>query len=140
MHAHWPSRVLLFATPWTVTHQAPLSIEFYRQEYWSGLPLPTPGDLPDPGIKSMSLAFPALVFTTVPPRKSRAFNSTGHLTQNSWLQSFQILSLTPAHHLPCLHMVVLKNVVPRPEASASPGNLQTPSLHPIAKSGTGLSN
>ena len=41
----------LFATPWTVAHQAPPSIEFSRQEYWSGVPLPSPGDLPDPGIK-----------------------------------------------------------------------------------------
>ena len=39
------------ATPWTVAHQAPLSMEFSRQEYWSGLPCPSPGDLPDPGIK-----------------------------------------------------------------------------------------
>ena len=44
------SRVRLFATPWTVAHQAPLSVEFSRQEYWSGLQFPFPGDLPDPGI------------------------------------------------------------------------------------------
>ena len=41
------SHVQLFATPWTVTHQAPLSMGFHRQEYWSGLPFPTPGDLPN---------------------------------------------------------------------------------------------
>ena len=52
--------VRLFATPWTVTHQAPLSMGFSRQEYWSGLPCPIPGDLPDPGIKSMPLMSPAL--------------------------------------------------------------------------------
>ena len=40
-----------FVTPWTVPSQAPLSMEFSRQEYWSGLPFPTPGDLPDPGIE-----------------------------------------------------------------------------------------
>ena len=45
------SCVWLFATPWTVAHQAPLSIEFSRQEYWSRLPLPTPGDLLDPGVE-----------------------------------------------------------------------------------------
>ena len=44
------SRVCLFAIPWTVAHQAPLSMGFSRQEYWSGLPCPPPGDLPDPGI------------------------------------------------------------------------------------------
>ena len=42
------SHVRLFETPWTGTHQAPLSMEFSRQEYWSGLPFPSPGDLPDP--------------------------------------------------------------------------------------------
>jgi len=45
------SRVWLFVTPWTIAYQAPLSMGFSRQEYWSGLPLPSPGDLPDPGIK-----------------------------------------------------------------------------------------
>ena len=45
------SHVLLFAAPWTVTHQAPLSMEFSRQEYWSGLPFHTPQDLPDTGIE-----------------------------------------------------------------------------------------
>ena len=45
------SRVQLFATPWTVAHQAPLSMGFSRQEYWSGLPLPSPEDLPNPGIE-----------------------------------------------------------------------------------------
>ena len=50
------SRVQLFATPWTVAYQAPQSIGFSRQEYWSGLPFPSPGDLPDPGIKPRSPA------------------------------------------------------------------------------------
>ena len=54
------SSVQLFATPWTVAHQAPLSMEFSRQEYWSELPFPPPGDLPDPGIKPMSLVPPTL--------------------------------------------------------------------------------
>ena len=47
----WLSRVRLFATPWTVAYQAPSSMEFSRSESWSGLPFPSPGDLPDPGIK-----------------------------------------------------------------------------------------
>ena len=53
-------------SPWTVARQAPLSMEFCRQEYWSGLPFPPPGDLPDPGIKSASPVSPTLaggVFT-----------------------------------------------------------------------------
>ena len=45
------SRVPLFATPWTVARQAPLSVGFSRQEYWSGLPFPSPGDLPNAGIE-----------------------------------------------------------------------------------------
>ena len=54
------SRVELSATPWTVAHQVLLSMEFSRQEYWSGLPLPlpTPGDLHDPGIEPTSLVSP----------------------------------------------------------------------------------
>ena len=54
------SGVQLFATPWLVAHQAPLSFGFSRQEHWSGLPFPAPGDLPDPGIKPTSLVSPAL--------------------------------------------------------------------------------
>ena len=61
-----------FATPWTVAYQALLSMGFPRQEYLSGLLFPSPGDLPDPGIKPVSLASPALVgsfFTTEPSGK-----------------------------------------------------------------------
>ena len=50
---------LTLTTPWTVAHQAPLSIGFSRQEYWSGLPFPSPWDLPDPGIKPRSPALQA---------------------------------------------------------------------------------
>ena len=58
-----------FEIPWTVAHQAPLSMEFPKQEYWSGLPFPSPGNLPSPGIKPMSPAFPGGFFTTEPPEK-----------------------------------------------------------------------
>ena len=51
--------VQLFATPWTVARQAPLSMGFSRQEYWSGLPFPSPGDLPDPGVEPKSPALQA---------------------------------------------------------------------------------
>ena len=57
-------------TPWTVAHQAPPSLGFFRQEYWSGLPFHPPGDLPDPGIEPASFMSPALAggsFTTEPP-------------------------------------------------------------------------
>ena len=58
-----------FATPWTVAHLAPLSMGFPRQEYWIRLPFPSPGDLPDSGIKPMSSALPGRFSTTEPPGK-----------------------------------------------------------------------
>ena len=66
------SHVRLFATPWTVAYQAPPSMGFSRQEYWSGLPFPSPGDLPDPGIEPGSPAFQAEALTSEPPGKYRA--------------------------------------------------------------------
>ena len=65
-------KVSSLLTPWTVAHQSPLSMEFSRQEYWSGLPFPTLGDLPDPGMKRISLVSPALagrLLPLVPPGK-----------------------------------------------------------------------
>ena len=64
------SRVQLFVTPWTVAHQAPLSTECSGQEYWSGLPFPTLGDLPNPKIKFVSPALAGRYFTTKLPGKS----------------------------------------------------------------------
>ena len=66
-HICMVSCVRVFMTPWTVAHQAPLSTEFSRQEYWSQLPFPPPGDFPDPGIEPESPMSPALAggfFTT----------------------------------------------------------------------------
>ena len=64
------SYVRLFVAPWTVAHQAPPSMGFSRQEYWSGLPFLSPGDLPDPGIEPRSPALQADVLTSEPPGKS----------------------------------------------------------------------
>ena len=64
------SHVQLFATPWTVARQAPLSMEFSGQDHWSGLPFPTPGDLPNPEIEPMSPALAGRLFTTVLPGTS----------------------------------------------------------------------
>ena len=61
------SPVRLFETPWTVAYQTPPSMGFSRQEYWSGLPFPSPGDLPDPGIEPGSPAFQADTLTSEPP-------------------------------------------------------------------------
>ena len=66
MHSH----VRLFATPWTVARQAPLSMRFSKQEYWSGLLYPPPGDLPNPGIKPRPPALAGGFFTNEPPGKS----------------------------------------------------------------------
>ena len=63
------SCVRLFATPWTAALQAPLSMGFPRQEYWSGLPFPPPGDRPDLGISLVSPALAGAFFTTEPPGK-----------------------------------------------------------------------
>ena len=63
------SRVRLFATPWTVAYQAPPSMGFSRQEYWSGLPFLSPGDLPDPGIEARSPALEADALSSEPPGK-----------------------------------------------------------------------
>ena len=83
----------LFAALWTVARQAPLSMGFSRQEYWNGLPCPPPGDLPNPGIKPMSLASPALAtrfFTTSAIREALAqevLNSKNRVTLEQGIQS-----------------------------------------------------
>ena len=69
------SCVQLFATPLTVACQAPLSMGFSRQEYWSGLPFPSSGDFPDPGIKPGSVALQADTFPSEPPGKPLEFDS-----------------------------------------------------------------
>ena len=91
---------LLFATLWTVACQVSLSMEFPRQDYWSGLPFPPPGDLPDPEIKPASPVSPALQadsLPTEPPRKSKVL-----------LNPFLILgSLLTASSFPFLHLFLL---------------------------------
>ena len=69
MQSEWVkslSHVRLFATPWTVDHQAPPSMGFSRQEYWSGLPVPSAGDHPNPGIEPRSPALQANALTSEP--------------------------------------------------------------------------
>ena len=103
------SRVRLFATPWTVAHQAPLSMRFSRQEYWSGSPFPTPGDLPDPGIEPRSPALQADALSSEPPGKplespapqvdSLPLSHPGSLTHPKCLQHVT-LWITPPPWLP----------------------------------------
>ena len=79
--------------PWTATRQAPLSVEFSRQEYWSGLSFPPPGDLPDPRIEPASPLSPAFAggFFTIAPLGKRVF-VTGKNTSDSLLDPFLLLS------------------------------------------------
>ena len=66
-------------TPETIACQAPLSLEFFRQDYWSGVPFPPPGDLPDPEVEPAFPASPALAgrfFTTMPPGKSKHYHGS----------------------------------------------------------------
>ena len=94
-----------FVTLWTIAHQASLSMEFSSQEYWSGLPFPIPGDLPDPGIEPASLASPTLAgrfFTSLPPGQSiwTRSNETNGVSWVSWLlwhlqAKWKLLQKTP---------------------------------------------
>ena len=93
------SRIRLFATPWTVAHQAPLSVGFPSQEYPSRLPFLSSPDLPNPEIKLTSLASPALAggfFTTSTTREAHSrFRKSFYYKNSFFLPSFLPLSLTP---------------------------------------------
>ena len=85
----------LFETPRTVVHQAPLSMEFSSQEYWSQLPFLTPGDRPKPGIEPMSLESPALAgifFTTVP--RGKLYHDKSQDTVIVYVPSYKALTHT----------------------------------------------
>ena len=108
------SCVRLFVTPWTIAHQAPLSMEFSRQEYWSGLPFPSPGDLPYPGLKPRSPALQADTWPSEPPGNVLNFSKTGtnrninnrnyhywiHIPGNRCYErhSIHLISFTPLHN------------------------------------------
>ena len=94
------SRVRLFATPWTVAYQAPPSMGFSRQECWSGLPFPSPGDLPDPGIKPGSPALQADALPSEPPGK---VPKKGNAKECSNYHTIVLLSYTSKVMLKILH-------------------------------------
>ena len=83
------SRVQLFATPWTVAHQAPQSMGFSRQEYWSGLPFPSPGDLPNPGIEPKSPTLQADALTSELPGKPQMYS----IAKNKFTKEIYVISL-----------------------------------------------
>ena len=98
----WLSHVRLFATPWTVACQAPPSMGFSRQEYWSGSPFSSPGDLPDPGIEPRSPALQAEALTSEPPGKPKLLlNNKGTLQvgqqdkQGEEMSSVEHFSVSP---------------------------------------------
>ena len=84
------SHVQLFATTWTVDYQAPLSIGFSRQEFWSGSPLPSPEDLPDPGIEPGSPTLQTDALPSEPPGKSLEALIVVYLCRLPWVQSHSI--------------------------------------------------
>ena len=95
------SHVQLFATPWTVAYQAPPSMGFSRQEYWSGLPLPSPGDLPDPGIEPRSSAFQADALTSEPPGwLSQSLNAGNEFIFLMCRPNKMFMDLNLTHRLP----------------------------------------
>ena len=74
-------------TPWTVANKALLSVEFSRQEYWSGMPFPSLGDLPNPGIKPVSPALAGGFFTTEPPGKPEVYMISMSIPFQNWFSS-----------------------------------------------------
>ena len=104
------SRVQLFVTLWTVAHQAPLSVELYKREYWRGWLFPSWGDLPDPRIKLVSPVSPALAggfFTILPPGKP---SFLPNFSQIFWAQSIQALSQSIV--LDHYHLTPVGNALP----------------------------
>ena len=111
--AQSPSHVQFYVTLWTVACQAPLSMGFFRQEYWSGLPFPPPGDLPSAGIKPTSLASPALqvdFFAAEPTGKPmhKHYSLPAHNYSFHFQSSFLLFK---SQTLPYLHHMLLMYVL-----------------------------
>ena len=112
-----------FATLWTVAHQSPLSLGFPRQEHWSGLPFPSPGHLPDPGIEPTSLKSPALVgrfFTTSATREAQTIPVT-----QTWSCSeapvilFRSCRVLPATSATSYQLILMDGHAPQARTSAT---------------------
>ena len=103
MHAQLLSCVRLFGTPRTIANQAPLSMEFSKQDYWGGFPFPSPEDLPNPGIEPGSPALAGGFFTTEPPGKLL----TGHWVEGTrragetWTRRGRKMSVCCSYHCCC---------------------------------------
>ena len=93
------SRIQLFVAPWTIARQASLSRGFSKQEYWSGLPFPSPGDLPNPGIEPESPALQADALSSEPPGKPHGNMSLSKLQEivkdrEAWRAGHKELDIT----------------------------------------------
>ena len=89
------SHVWLFATSWTVAYQAPLSMGFSRWEYWSGLPFPSPGDLPNPGLEPRSFALAGRFFTDWAMREAQPPGNSHRFTVSKFVRSPGTTELNP---------------------------------------------
>ena len=148
------SRVRLFATPWTVVYQAPLSMESSRQEYWSGLPFPSPGDLPDPGIEPRSPALQAWILNLVSPDSQTDIarqieKDLEELTQSRslrYLGYVPVLSLVRLFATPrtIVHQTPLSMKLSRQKYCSSrlpfpiPGDLPDPGIKPMSPASSAL--
>ena len=100
------SPVCLFVTPWTVAPQVPLYMQFCRQGYWSGLPFPPPGDLPDPGLEPASLASPPLQADSLPLSHQGSSGPCIRSRRNAFYFFFQcVFPVSRCALLPCLQFV-----------------------------------
>ena len=129
--AHSWSCVWLLVTPWIVGHQAPLSMEFSRWEYWRGLPFPSPGDLPDPEIEYACSTSPALeggFFTTEPPGKSVCL----HRCVCVCIYNFKVFNwITVALSAQFSHLVMSDSLQPHElQHTRPPCPSLTPGVHP----------
>ena len=125
------SRVLLFAIPWTVAYQAPLSMGFSRQEYKSGLPFPSPGDLPDPGIEPRS---PALQADALPLSHQGIVSVTFKFSR-FWLSEVAQSCLTLCNPWTVAHQAPPSMGFSRQEYKSglpfpSPGDIPDPGIEP----------
>ena len=119
------SRVRLFVTRWTVAHQAPPSMGFSRQEYWNGLPLPSPGDFTDPGIEPKSPALWADALTSEPPGKQ--FQSKNVSLS---VVSHSVTSWTIVHQAPSAHGIRQAGILEWVAISLSPEDLANLGIEP----------
>ena len=97
------SRVRLFATPWTIAHQAPPFMGFSRQEYWSGLPFPSPEDLPNPGTEPRSPTLQAGALTSEPPLAQRK-SLKSHSNRRHYYHCYPVAGHLPWGAIQCLSL------------------------------------